>query len=194
MYQDLSEWEYAEVFTVEQVAALLVGVNPSFVKKDPRQFYLDFGDGVTDYRNEKLKKYESTFSIVENAVRAGTLKANNTDDFASALIHKKEIKNWLEEKGIEDGFFIKSGTVTQTNNNKLLDYRNPEHPHYSQELDELICAWEQVSSQYNQSKKKRPKELIKQVLIDKFQWSENKAERFSSIANWDKTGGPPSLE
>lgn len=139
--------------------------------------------------------YASLDSIAnegESLSECGEYFIRDEINWEKSIISVGDIKAWLKNNGVTDGFFFPSSNQSTGPN-----YLDKEHPRYAPKLAAAVLAWES----YSEIPGKTPKQVLSR-------WLNENASRFgltdeegkprdntigdvATISNWQTTGGAP---
>lgn len=197
-------WRLCDELTVVQAALLIVGEDPSSCQ--------EYIDGWTPY--DRPGGYDAAIAALRHAIEGNRLTATTryivddrfdptaeeyfeqvTDrpDWHRTTVSVDDLKHWLRQRGIRDGFFFPTGSDKP-------DYLDPEHPRYAPKLAAAVRAWlavEDPDMTRGKSAKQALAKWLREHAAD-FRLSDEEGkpnetgiEACARVANWQDKGGAP---
>ena len=201
-------WRLADSVTIVQAALLIIDIEPEGVEER-----IEHSDA------EKPEDYIAARDSILSAVQSGTLEGKieydneqyvnpeaYVDDFGltpdtiivdSDVAYNKSrvlvtsLIKWLHKRGFEAAAFGKAQEES--------DFRDPQHPRYSQKLLAAVEAWENYDSKSHELG--RPKQRLTRWLESNARrlglthgdgnLKKSTIEEIAKVANWDTGGGAP---
>ena len=198
----LDYWRFCDKLTVVQAALLTVGEDPSSVAH--------YVDGWKP--EERPSGYVAVFSALQHSIVAERLKAAKlflnlsyehpesqhplkSVDWHSTLVRVDDLKNWLQVRGVQSGFFFPDGPVTA-------EYLDEKNESFAPKLAAAVQAWKTVRSERAAKPSARTvkQDLTKWLNLhaaeygltnDEGEPNRQAIEDVSKVANWDTKGGAP---
>ncbi len=199
-------------FSIIEVSAIMAG-------HSPRNYTFDHEYGDFCLRNASLEE-TSTFDVVRGAIERsimnGLLPAtvigkperpwayqHEKDwqliaeiDPSKTFIQREDLINWLKDRGCYPDFFFPA--------NKVMDFMDSNHPHYSPKLAATVAAWEAASKTKMEDPSETKNIEGKTVKTWATHWLQIHAQKYhvsndtatttafsemAGIMNWNTTGG-----
>ena len=138
--------------------------------------------------SELQGKLPSALVIFEDGKR--TVVIADKPIWAEALIHVADLKVWLQERGLNSGFFF---PVSNPNSAEFMD---PSHDHFSPELALAVAAWRGLANEqiFPKGQKAAVENWIAKhpgAWLGKGKPSDNAKDRIATLVNWNPIGGAP---
>lgn len=214
---DLSAWQHKDPLTLGEAAYLWAGLPPGLLKAHQlhperyaaarerfRQIKQAAEAGVIKYDrpeenrtvNKRIPGGVDLYGRVDlNGWSRASTVIKTTErgpvSWEYAKFTRAALRQYADSVGVRPSFlFPEAAEVSAL---RCLDRTGP---HFSEELEAAILAWQYASEQAADSKKK-PRALIVDWLQEnrpKWDKSGKAFERVATLANWEKTTGPKALK
>lgn len=196
--ESLDYWRLCDELSVVHAALLLVGSDPSS----------EAGRSVESWKmHERPDGYEAAKTAITNALRLEKIKGTiipiyqrdfhgvefeqaNSIDVAASRLNVESLRQWLQLRGINTGFFFPMAT-------DATDYLDRNNPRYAPKLAAAIRAWQAVSNPAGNHPKKALLKWLREhasefdLTDDEGKTNETGIEEVAKVANWQPNGGAP---
>jgi hypothetical protein len=188
-------WKLCERLSVIQASVLIAGHDPTTVRK------MNISDLESTVPHFFAAKTALLAAIDERQQFGKRVYVGSEDDYGDRLdldesfVRVEELKTFLAEKGVSDGFFFPKEA-------KPADYLDSNHPRYAPKLAAAVRSWEaldEATTLAGKSPKKALEKWLRENAADFGLTSEEDGtanesaiEAIARISNWRPQGGAPS--
>lgn len=203
---EISEyWKLADELYVHEASCLIVGIDPEETRD-----YFEWVQDIDFVRCEFKRSprgYVATRSAIMSALRSklidghyhveSDMNGNEWIEIHNSYVKVESLKSWLQQKGVNNGFFFQNDLVTE-------DYLDKSNPYYSPKLAASVAVWKAVSGNpklHNNGKSIKANMInwlsshAAELGLVKEDGETNKnaiENQVAMVANWSVEGGSPS--
>lgn len=213
---DLSAWQNKDPLTLEEAACLWAGYPPGLrkaherhperfaaaserakqIRKEAEAGRIDFDRPEIDRTvNERVPAPVDEYGLISlNDWARKSMVIKRTErglvSWGQALFTRAALKEYADSIGERPAFLFPE--AVEVSALRCLDKAGP---HFSEELEAAILAWQYASERAEGSKDKPRALIVEWLKKNRPQWKEGtKAfERVATLANWNSTTGPKPL-